>query len=60
MNEIVKKGSSYALESRKKMKYARHGHSCCTMGEYFIFVTGSRKDTDKAPNRCEFYDTRQD
>ena len=42
------------------MKYPRHGHSCCTLGETFIFVTGSRKDTDKAPNKTEMYDTRQD
>eukprot|EP00347_Sterkiella_histriomuscorum_P011771 403371155 len=60
MNEIVKSGPSYALQQKQKMKYPRHGHSCCTLGETFIFVTGSRKDTDKAPNKTEMYDTRQD
>lgn len=60
MNEIVKRGLNYYLEQRKKMKFPRHGHSCCTMGESHIFVTGSRKDVDKASSRCEVYDTRSD
>lgn len=42
------------------MKYPRHGHSCCTIDESFIFVTGSRKDTDKAHNKTELYNTNQD
>jgi hypothetical protein len=37
------------------MKYARHGHSCCSMGENYIFVTGSRKDVQKAPFRTEMF-----
>jgi hypothetical protein len=39
------------------MKYARHGHSCCAMGETFIIVTGSRKDISKAHLRTEVYNT---
>jgi hypothetical protein len=42
------------------MKYARHGHSCCSLGEYHVVVTGSRKDVDRAPFRTEVYDTRYD
>lgn len=60
MNEIVKRGAKYELEQRKKMKFPRHGHSCCTMGENYIFVTGSRKDVDKSSSRCEVYDCRSD
>ena len=39
------------------MKFPRHGHSCCSLGENFIVVTGSRKDHDKAPVRTEVYNT---
>lgn len=42
------------------MKYPRHGHSCCSMGENLIIVTGSRKDTDKAQFRTEMYNTTTD
>lgn len=49
--------NKYVLEAREKMKFARHGHSCCSLGEKFIVVTGSRKDTDRAPYRTELYNT---
>ncbi len=39
------------------MKYARHGHSCCSFGENLIVVTGSRKETEKAPCKTELYNT---
>lgn len=45
---------------KAKMKYARHGHSCCSLGEYFVIATGSRKDVDRAPFRTEVYDVRSD
>lgn len=57
MNEIVPSNGKYVLEARDKMKYARHGHSCCSFGENFIVVTGSRKDIDRAPYRTEIYNT---
>jgi hypothetical protein len=39
------------------MKYPRHGHSCCSLGENFIVVTGSRKDVQKANVRTEVFNT---
>ena len=35
------------------MKYPRHGHSACSLGEKFIVVTGSRKETDTAQFKAE-------
>jgi hypothetical protein len=57
INQIVATPQGYALESREKMKYPRHGHSCCSFGENFIVVTGSRKDIDRAQFRTELYNT---
>lgn len=37
------------------MKYARHGHSCCSIGENYIVVTGSRKDVAKAQFKTEVF-----
>ena len=37
---------NYQMLVRDKMKYPRHGHSACSMGEKFIIVTGSRKEND--------------
>ena len=42
------------------MRYPRHGHAVCSLGEYFFVVTGSRKDIDRAPFRTELYDSRND
>jgi hypothetical protein len=60
INQIVKSGDGYNYQAKSKMKYARHGHSCCGLGENYIIVTGSRKDVDRAPFRTELYDTRSD
>jgi hypothetical protein len=59
MNQIVKdpNGQSYNYEAQEKMKYPRHGHSCCSLGENFIVVTGSRKDVQKANIRTEVFNT---
>jgi len=37
------------------MIYARHGHSCCSLGENHVVVTGSRKDIDNACKQTEVY-----
>jgi N-acetylneuraminic acid mutarotase len=50
---------SYDVLPLENMKYARHGHSCCSLGENYIVVTGSRKDIDRAPHRTEIYNTLQ-
>ena len=50
----------YKLEARAKMQYARHGHSCCSLGENFVIVTGSRKDIDGACKQTELYNTQLD
>ena len=61
MNRIVKTADgAYAFEQKQRMKYPRHGHSCCSVGENLIVVTGSRKDIDKAQFRTELYNTNTD
>jgi hypothetical protein len=51
---------TFKLEARQKMSFARHGHSCCSLGENFIVVTGSRKDIDGASKQTELYNTSTD
>ena len=46
---------NYQLIARDRMKYPRHGHSACSLGEKFVVVTGSRKESDQAHIRCECY-----
>ena len=51
MNEIVPipgDPTNYKFEQKARMSFARHGHACCSIGENFIVVTGSRKDIDVA------------
>lgn len=43
------------LLPKDKLKYPRHGHSACWLGEKFIMVTGSRKENDQAHIRAEMY-----
>jgi hypothetical protein len=54
-NEIFVEESSCLMLPKDKLKYPRHGHSACSLGEKFIVVTGSRKETDQAQIRCECY-----
>ena len=49
--------NQYRMEQKAKMQFARHGHSCCSLGENLIFVTGSRKDIDGASKQTEMYNT---
>ena len=37
------------------MKYPRHGHSACSVGDKFIVVTGSRKENEQAQVKAECY-----
>jgi N-acetylneuraminic acid mutarotase len=59
--ELVKDTSSvhYNLkfEDRKRMRFARHGHSCCAVANRYIIVSGSRKEVNAAAQRVEIYDT---
>jgi len=41
---------------RKRMNFARHGHSVCTILEKYIIVSGSRKEVNSAAQRVELYD----
>ena len=41
------------MHTRDKLKYPRHGHSACSLGDKFIVVTGSRKENDAAHMKCE-------
>ena len=57
-NQLVpSQGDQYVMEAKERMKFPRHGHSCCSFGENLIIVTGSRKDIDRAPFRTEVYNT---
>ena len=38
------------------MSFARHGHSCCTIMDRYIIVSGSRKEINGAAHRVELYD----
>jgi len=55
INQIVKRGAEWEYERKSNMKYPRHGHACCSVGENFIVVTGSRKDVQRAPFRTELF-----
>lgn len=52
--------ATYKLDLKAKMTFARHGHSCCSFGEEYIIVTGSRKDIDNASKQTELYHTTRD
>ena len=41
--------------SLDELKYGRHGHSICAIGDKFLVVTGSRCEDDRAFERCEQY-----
>jgi hypothetical protein len=42
------KTDSFEMIAKDKLKYPRHGHSACSLGDKFIVVTGSRKENDGA------------
>lgn len=43
-----------------ELKYGRHGHSVCAVGNKYLVVTGSRCEDDKAYERCEQYNIDMD
>ena len=50
--ELVNEASSinYNLKfvEKKRMRFARHGHSCCAVANRYIIVSGSRKEVNSA------------
>ena len=42
------------------MKFPRHGHSACWLGEKFIVVSGSRKEKNDSQTRVECYNSDLD
>ena len=48
VREIVPTGNRnppyLKFETRKCMKYARHGHSLCAIADRYIIVSGSRRE----------------
>lgn len=52
---VSERDTPYMMLPRDKMKYPRHGHSACSLGEKFIVVTGSRKEHEQAHIRSECY-----
>jgi hypothetical protein len=42
------------------MNFARHGHSCCSILDRYIIVSGSRKEVNQAANKVELYDIQID
>jgi N-acetylneuraminic acid mutarotase len=59
--ELVTEDSSlnYNMKfvDKKRMRFARHGHSCCAVANRYIIVSGSRKEVNSAAQRVEIYDT---
>jgi len=53
--EIMVQDGTYGIISRDRMKYQRHGHSACSLGDKFVVVTGSRKEVEHAENKAECY-----
>jgi hypothetical protein len=51
--------SSYDCLPKARMAYPRHGHSACAVSDTHILVTGSRKDVQKAAQKCELYNIAQ-
>jgi len=37
---------NYQFVTKKSMKFARHGHSCCAIQDRYILVSGSRKEVN--------------
>ena len=58
--ELVKSGNEFVFVKKSKMKYARHGHACCSIQNRLILVSGSRKDVNTAAVRVEVYDIIND
>jgi hypothetical protein len=58
--ELVKDQSSLHFNlkfvEKKRMRFARHGHSCCSVANRYIIVSGSRKEVNSAAKRVEIYD----
>jgi hypothetical protein len=48
----------FRFDEKKKMKFARHGHSCCAIADRYILVSGSRKEVNSAQSRVELFDTQ--
>ena len=50
--ELIKDNLSHQYNlkfvERKKMRFARHGHSCCSVANRYIIVSGSRKEVNSA------------
>ena len=59
--ELVKTNQSanyqFTFKEKKKMKFARHGHSCCAIADRYVMVSGSRKEVNSAQSRVEIFDT---
>lgn len=50
----------FQFKDRKRMQYARHGHSCVGIADTYIMVSGSRKEVSQASQKVELYDSNQD
>lgn len=62
--EVVAKANSpkFNLQfvEKKRMRFARHGHSCCQIQDRYVVVSGSRKEVNQAAQKVEVYDTQTD
>jgi hypothetical protein len=52
--KLLKQADKFNFEPRESMKFPRHGHSACAVGDRLIAVTGGRIGTGTA---CEMYHT---
>jgi hypothetical protein len=51
--KLLKQGNLYTFQTRADLKYARHGHSACSIADKYIAVTAGRIGDG---NTCEIYD----
>ena len=50
----------WKVTARAKLRFLRHGHSCCMVGDKFIIATGSRKEIEAAHMKVEQYNVNLD
>lgn len=56
MKLVIDDDEKAHFEEKDEMRYKRHGHAACWIGEDNIIVSGSRHNEDNAPFKVEIYD----
>ena len=50
---IPNESKQFDCMAMDELKYSRHGHSVCALGNKYLVVSGSRAEDDNAFERCE-------